>query len=122
MPGVAAGSAASEAQTAGQSMRASAGPEVLVLHVGMRREGAVVVVQVELGDARPSNSMAAPTPESCGAPLDGLGEVEVAEVEADADRIEVAGLEDVEQVLRRGDFVLHVLQQQAHAERRRRRP
>ncbi len=41
----------------------------------------------------------------------------MADVEADTDRVEVAGLEDGEQVFRRGDLVLQILQQQAHAER-----
>jgi hypothetical protein len=49
--------------------------------------------------------------------LGGHGEMQVADVEADADRVEVAGLEDGEQMLRRGDLVLQILQQQADAER-----
>jgi hypothetical protein len=43
--------------------------------------------------------------------------VEVAEVEADADRVEVAGLEDVEQVVGGSDFVLHGFEQEADPER-----
>ena len=88
----------------GGSPRASpcsvARPEVLVLHLGVRGEGAVVVVQVQLRDARAEECMAAPTPESWGAPVGRLREMQVADVEADAYRVEVAGLEDVEQVLR----------------------
>ena len=36
---------------------------------------------------------------------------------ADADRIEVARLEDVEEMLRCGDFILNVFEQKAHTER-----
>ena len=62
--------------------------------------------------------MAAATPESRGGLVDGHAQMEVAEVEADADGVEVAGLEDVEEVVGGGDVVLQVFQQQVDAERR----
>ena len=56
--------------------------------------------------------MAASTPESSAR----VGEVGVAEVEADAVRVEVADAEDVEEVLGGGDFVLEVFEQDPDAE------
>ena len=97
---------------------AVAGPEVLVLHVDIVREGAVVVVQMHLRDARAEQFDGRADTGVSRRSFGGHGEVEVADVEADADRVEMAGLEDGEQVLRGGDLVLQVLQQQAHAERR----
>ncbi len=83
-----------------------AGPEVVVF-------GAVVVVEVELGDAGLQE-------------LEGfvdayvflrLGEMSVADVEADADTVEVADAEDLEDVLGGGDFVLQVFNEETDAER-----
>jgi hypothetical protein len=84
----------------------------------------VVVVQVDLGDAVAEEFDGGGDAGVVGDVGISIGfggqlaEVEVAEVEADADLIEVAGLEDVEEVLGGGDFVLQVFQQEADAERR----
>ena len=83
-----------------------AGPEVVVF-------GAVVVVEVELGDARL---------EELEGFIDtyvffGVSQVCMADVEADADAVEVADAEDLEDVLGRGDFVLQVFDEDADAER-----
>ena len=83
-----------------------AGPEVVVF-------GAVVVLEVELGDAGLEE-------------LEGFvdayvvfrpGQICVAYVEADADTVEVAGTKDFEDVLGGGDFVLQVFDEEADAER-----
>ena len=66
----------------------------------MGSEGAVVVVDVELRDAGAEQFDGGADAGVLRRAFDRLGEVQVADVEADADRVEVAGLEDVEQVLR----------------------
>ncbi len=83
-----------------------AGPEVVVFLP-------VVVVEVELGDAGLEEF------EGCvdADVFFGLGEVGVADVEADADAVEVADAEDLEEVLGGGDFVLEVFDENADAER-----
>src|ERR1017187_10229784 len=75
---------------------AGAGPEVLVLHVGVRGEGAVVVVNVELRDALTEQLDRGADTRVPWRVFDGLRQVQVAEVEADADGVEVAGAENVE--------------------------
>jgi hypothetical protein len=72
-----------------------AGPKVVVL-------GAVIVVKVELGDARLEELEGFVDADV----LFGLGEVGVAYVETDADAVEVADAEDLEDVLGSGDVVL----------------
>ena len=84
---------------------AAAGPEVIVVLT-------VIVVEVELRDAGP---------EKCDGFVDAevvfrVGEVGVAYVEADADAIEVADVEDFEDVFGRGDFVLQIFDEDADAE------
>ncbi len=84
---------------------ACAGPEVVVL-------GAVVVVEVKLGDAgleKFEGSVDAYV-------LLGRGEVGVAEVEADAYVVEVAYTDDLEEVLGSGDLVLEVFEEDADTE------
>ena len=76
---------------------AAAGPEVIVF-------GAVIVVDVELRDAGP---------EECDGFVDAkvvfrMREMGMAYVEADADSVEVADLEDFEDVFGRGDVVLQI--------------
>jgi hypothetical protein len=83
-----------------------AGPEVVVF-------SAVVVVEVELGDAGLQELEGFVD----AYVFFGLREVRVADVEADADAIEVADAEDFENVLGRGDFVLQVFDEEAYAER-----
>ena len=46
----------------------------------------------------------------------------MADVEGDADAVEVADLEDLEEVLRSGDLVLQIFEQDADAEGMRERP
>jgi len=74
---------------------------------------ALVVVEVELGDAG-------------GEEFEGFvdafvifrsAQVGMAYVEADAYAVEVADLDDFEEMLRGGDFVLQIFEQDAHAER-----
>ena len=82
-----------------------AGPEVIVFL-------AVVVVEVELGDAGL---------EEFEGFVDafvflGGGDVGVADVEADADAVEVAYAEDLEEMLGGGDLVLKVFEQDADTE------
>jgi len=88
------------------SWAAAAGPEVVVF-------GAVIIVEVKLGDAGFEE-------------LEGfvdadvflrLGEVGVADVEADTDAVEVADVEDLEDVLGGGDLVLQVFDEETDAER-----
>jgi hypothetical protein len=84
---------------------ACAGPEVVVL-------GAVVVVEVELGDAgfeELEGSVDAYV-------LFRRGEVGVAEVEADTYVVEVAYTDDLEEMLGGGDLVLEVFEEDADAE------
>jgi hypothetical protein len=83
----------------------SAWPEMVVL-------GAEVVVDVKLGDAGLEEL------EGFVDAFVGIGgsEMRVAYVEGDADTVEVADLEDFEEVLRGGDLVLEILQQDADAE------
>ena len=88
-----------------QSMRAGAGPEVVVF-------GAVVVVEVELGDAGLEEFEGFVDADV----LFGADEVGVADVEADADAVEVADAEDFEDVFGGGDFVLQVFDEDADAE------
>jgi hypothetical protein len=91
--------------TWGTRIGGDVGPEVVVLL-------AVVVVEVELGDAGFEE-------------LEGFvdadvffrsGQVGVAYVEADSDAVEVADLEDFEDVLGAGDVVLEVFDEDADAE------
>jgi hypothetical protein len=84
---------------------AGTGPEVVVLR-------AVVVVEVELGDAGL---------EEFEGFVDAFvvfwrREVGVADVEADADAVEVAYADDFEEVLGGGDFVLQVFEEDADTE------
>lgn len=81
---------------------ACAGPEMLVAQ-------AVVVVQVQLADAGLEEF-------ECVIEA-GVAEVGVAYVEVDADVVEVADVEDLEDMLRRGDFVLKVLDEDLDTER-----
>jgi hypothetical protein len=84
---------------------ACAGPEMVVF-------GAVVVVEVELGDAgleKLEGSVDAYV-------LIGRGEVGVAEVEADAYVVEVAYADDLEEMLGGSDFVLEIFEEDADAE------
>ena len=74
---------------------------------------AVVVVEVELGDAGFEEFEGFVDADV----FFGLGEVGVADVEADADAVEVADAEDFEEVLGGGDFVLQVFEEDADAER-----
>jgi hypothetical protein len=78
----------------------------------------VVVVQVELGDARAEKLDRSANAGVFGCAFRRLREVQVSHVEADADGVEVPCLEDVEQMVGRGDLVLHVFEQQADAKRR----
>jgi hypothetical protein len=82
-----------------------AGPEVIVF-------GAVVVVEMELGDARLEEFEGFVDADV----LVWLGEVGVADVEADADAVEVADVENFENVFGGRDFVLEVLDEDAGAE------
>lgn len=83
------------------------GPEVVVA-------GAAVVVEVELGDAGLEEFEGGVDGGAGGLPV---GEVGVAEVEADADGVEVADPEDLEEVLGGGDVVGEVFEEQLDAER-----
>jgi hypothetical protein len=81
------------------------GPEVVIFL-------AEVVVDVEFGDARLQEFEGF---------VDafvrfGCGEVRVADVEGDADSVEVTDLEDFEEVLGGGDLVLEIFEQDADAE------
>ncbi len=73
----------------------------------------MVVVEVELGDAG-LEELEGGVDADVG--FFGVGEVGVAEVEADADVVEVADAEDLEEVLGGGDFVLEVFEEEADAE------
>ncbi len=84
---------------------AAAGPEVVVFL-------AVVVVEVELGDAGLEELEGFVD----GDVFFGIGEVGVADVEADSYAVEVAYIENFEDVLGRGDVVLQVLDEDADAE------
>src|SRR5437016_1512163 len=88
---------------------AAAGPEMIVL-------GALVVVEVELRDAGLEQFEGGVDADVGLAITWGLGEVGVAYVEADADAVEVADAEDLQNVLGRGDFVLQVFDQEADSE------
>ncbi len=84
---------------------AAAGPEVIVVLT-------VVVVEVELRDAGP---------EECDGFVDAkvvfwMREVGVAYVEGDTDAVEVADVEDFEDVFGGGDFVLQIFDEDADAE------
>jgi hypothetical protein len=79
-------------------------------------EGAVVIVEVELGDARAEEFDGGGDAGVGGRVEGGEGEVEMADVEADADGVEVAGAEDVEEVVGGGDLVLEVFEEEADAE------
>ncbi len=85
---------------------AGGGPEVFVL-------GALVVVQMELGDARAEELEGGVDAFAGG----GRCKVGMADVERDADGVEVADLDDLEQVLGGGDFVLQILEEDLDAER-----
>ena len=88
---------------------AAAGPEVIVF-------GAVVVVEVEFGDAGLEEFEGFVDADVGMAVAGGAGEVGVAYVEADADAVEVADVEDFEDVLGRGDVVLQILDEDADPE------
>jgi len=85
---------------------AAAGPEMIVL-------GALIVVEVELGDAGLEEFEGFVDADV----VFRTGEVGVAYVEADADAVEVADAEDLQNVLGGGDFVLQVFDEEADAER-----
>ena len=89
----------------GPVARAGAGPEVVVF-------GAVVVVEVELGDAGLQEFEGLVD----GDVLFGGDEVCVTYVEADAYAVEVTYVKDFEDVFGGGDFVLQVFDEDADAE------
>jgi len=82
-----------------------AGPEVIVF-------GAVVVMEMELRDARLEEFEGFVDADV----LFGTREMGMANVEADADAVEVADAEYLQNVLRGGDFVLKVFDEDADAE------
>jgi hypothetical protein len=83
----------------------SAGPEVVIFLT-------VVVVKVEFGDAR-LEELKGFVDTFAGF---GSGEVGVADVETDANAVEVTDLDDFKEVLGGGDFVLEVFEEDADAE------
>lgn len=85
---------------------ACSGPEVVVF-------GAVVVVEVKLGDAGLEELEGGVD----AYVLFGRGEVGVAEIEADAYVVEVAYADDLEEVLGGRDLVLEIFEEDADAER-----
>jgi len=86
-----------------------AGPEVVVFL-------AVVVVEVELGDAGLEEFEGFVDAFVGLALTGGFSQVSVAYIEADPYAVEVADVEDLEDVLRGGDFVLEVFDEEADAE------